>query len=208
MSTSSSYPVSYETDFAAHRSRLTTFFRGLLAWPASIVAGFFGIGLMFTWFFAAVALLFTGRYPAGLYAFNAKMVRFNARITAYMYLLTDKYPPLDLDEHPEYPVRVAVGPAKERYSRVKVLFRGIIGFPVAVMFYIYMIGLYFVALGTWFRVMFSGRQSAASHATMTRWLRYMARANAYFMYITEEWPPSAGADDSPAPVAVDAAASA
>src|SRR4051794_41334890 len=106
----SSYLVGYEADYAPERSRLTTFFRYLLAIPVEIVAYIYFIGVLFSWIVTWFAVLFTGRYPEGLYRFNSNVVRFTARLQAYLMLLTDTYPPFDLNDHEEYPVRVPVGP--------------------------------------------------------------------------------------------------
>jgi hypothetical protein len=70
-----------------------------LAIPHYIVLFFLGIAAIFvviiTWF----AILFTGRYPKGLFDFVVGVMRWSLRVMAYAALLTtDEYPPFTLGE--------------------------------------------------------------------------------------------------------------
>jgi len=68
-----------------------------LAIPHYVVLGFLAIGVVFSVVIAWFAILFTGRYPQGLFDFIVGVGRWGLRVNAYMFLLvTDKYPPFSL----------------------------------------------------------------------------------------------------------------
>jgi len=78
------------------RNRLTVFFRLILVIPQAIVIGVLGIAAGICVFIAFFAVLFTGRWPAGLRDFVVKVFRWTIRVQAYYLLLTDVYPPFAL----------------------------------------------------------------------------------------------------------------
>jgi len=68
-----------------------------LAIPHYIVLVFLGIAAVFAVVMAWFAILFTGRYPRGLFHFVEGVMRWGLRVQAYSILLvTDKYPPFRL----------------------------------------------------------------------------------------------------------------
>ena len=70
----------------------------LLAIPHYIVLFFIGIAALVSAVIAWFAILFTGRYPQGLFDFVVGVFRWSLRVTVYAFLLTtDRYPPFSLD---------------------------------------------------------------------------------------------------------------
>ena len=71
----------------------------ILVIPHIIVLIFIFIAVVFCSVFAWFAILFTGRYPKGIFDFVEGFLRWSLRVNAYAYLLTtDEYPPFRLGE--------------------------------------------------------------------------------------------------------------
>ena len=69
-----------------------------LAIPHYFVLVFLGIAAFFAVIFAWFAILFTGKYPQGLFNFVLGVMRWGLRVNAYAFLLiTDQYPPFSLN---------------------------------------------------------------------------------------------------------------
>jgi len=69
----------------------------LLAIPHYIVLFFLAIGAIVAVIIAWFAILFTGRYPRGLFDFVVGVMRWSNRVTGYaLVLVTDQYPPFSL----------------------------------------------------------------------------------------------------------------
>jgi len=68
-----------------------------LAIPHYIVLFFLSIGAFFAVVFAWFAILFTGRYPRGLFDYVEGVLRWHNRVVGYAFaLVTDRYPPFRL----------------------------------------------------------------------------------------------------------------
>jgi Domain of unknown function (DUF4389) len=91
------YPVELNIQFPEKLSRLSTFFRIILAIPQYILLYFLGIAAGIILFLSWWAILFTGRYPKSFYSFMTWYMRWSTRVGVYVYLLTDKYPPFSGD---------------------------------------------------------------------------------------------------------------
>ena len=109
------YPATLDIEYPEQLSRWLVLVKWwLLAIPHYIVIGFFmgggwflsegdgraaaGLGLIgLATVYAGLGLLFTGRYPRGLFDFVMGMNRWVYRVTAYAALMTDRYPPFTFD---------------------------------------------------------------------------------------------------------------
>ncbi|MCP5029614.1 MAG: DUF4389 domain-containing protein [Actinomycetia bacterium] len=87
--------VSFEPTLE-NRNRLTVGLRLIWAIPIMLFMMVVGFVAFFAWFAAFFAVLFTGRWPAGLLDFVVKVNRLSIQVGAYLFLLTDEYPPFEL----------------------------------------------------------------------------------------------------------------
>jgi Domain of unknown function (DUF4389) len=193
------YPVTFEMDYVEKRSRLTTFFRLILAIPHFIVLYLYGLAAAIVVIIAWFALLFTGRYPLGMYDFVAGYLRYATRMYGYIWLATDEYPPFSGDPALPYPVRLNIEAPKAEYSRLKVLFRIILAIPIIIINYAMQIVAEVGAFLAWFAIVALGRQPKGLQDMIGLGLSYHQRSSAYFALLTEDWPPFT--DDSASRIA-------
>jgi hypothetical protein len=85
-------------DVEADLNRWLPLVKWLLAIPHYLVLAVLALGGVVVWVIAWFAILFTGRYPKGLFDFVVGVGRWSLRVYAYAFLLvTDRYPPFALD---------------------------------------------------------------------------------------------------------------
>ncbi|HEY9186777.1 MAG TPA: DUF4389 domain-containing protein [Bacteroidota bacterium] len=93
-----SYPVKFNVEYPEKSSRGILLLRTFFGWlyvgiPHGFMLAIFGIGVFFVMIIAWFAILFTGKFPKGMFDFIIRYLRWQANVNAYMMFLTDKYPP-------------------------------------------------------------------------------------------------------------------
>lgn len=160
----------------AKQRRLTVAFRIILAIPQFIVVYFLLIATYIVTIIGWFGALFMGRLPRWVYEFVSGVVRWSTRVEAYMFLLTDQYPPFSLDDE-DYGVRPFL-PPPGRLNRWAVLFRIILVIPAAAFYQIVSYGLTFPLLFVaWLITLVSGRMPDALYLAYAALLRYATRVS-------------------------------
>ena len=205
--------------------RWTIFLRFLLAVPALIVSGALaglsggnigssrgrksttrgtgGGALLFVcavlgWF----ASLARGRMPKGLRDAGAYAIGYSAQGSAYLLLVTDRYPNADptemlvevTDRPPRHPVRVVGDPYDLRRSRVTVFFRLLLSLPHLVWLVLWSIVALLAAVGQWFVTLFRGTPAPGLHRFLTRYVRYRLHVYAFLLLVGNPFPVFAGVE--------------
>jgi len=184
------HPVGLIVTDDLRRSRLTVFFRLLLVIPHVIWLYLWGIAAGFAVLIAWFAALFTGRVPGGLHDFNAGFLRYSTRVTGYLFLLANPWPPFSSSE--PYPIDVRIDPP-EAQSRLTVLFRLVLAIPALILVYVFRAVNQIIAFLAWFYCLALGNMNEGMRNISAWLLRYEVQTYAYLMLLTGRYPSLAGA---------------
>ena len=193
------YPVSIRGELTEPPSRGWWLLKWLLALPHYIILAFLWIAFVVVCIIAFFAILFTGKYPKGLFKFNAGVLRWTWRVGFYSYsaLATDKYPPFSLDPDDTYPADLSIE-YPEKLSRGLVLVKWWL---LAVPHYIVLAfiqggvgesrgGLTLIlAIFAAIALLFTGKYPEDIFKLVMGMNRWTYRVAAYASLMTDEYPP-------------------
>jgi hypothetical protein len=160
-----------------------------MAIPHWFALFFVWIGALFAYFIAAFAVLFTRRYPPGLFNFVAGTLRWGVRVSGYIFLLTEQYPAFSLEDDPNYPIRVRFQYPESGIARWRFFFQGYMALPHLFVLWFLAIGAYVVYFIAWFAILFTGRYPAGMFNFVVGFIRWQTRVQGFELLMTEQYPP-------------------
>lgn len=192
--------LQFDVAYPARLRRWLIFFRGLFIIPHSIVLYFMTLALSVVTFAAWWAILFTGRYPEGMWSFSMSVMRWGARVQIYIMNLRDEYPPMG---DAPYPMTFALS-RPERQSRWLLFARPFMLIPHYVCLIFVAIAASVVAAVAALAVLIFGRMPRGMFTFITGSLRWIYRVYLYQLMLTDAYPPftldnGTPAVDAPAP---------
>jgi Domain of unknown function (DUF4389) len=182
------YPVRLDVDYPPRLSRLLIWVKWLLAVPHYIALWALGIAASVVLFISWFAVLFTGRYPRGMFDFLVGYERWRQRVAAYLLLQVDEYPPFSMEDDRSYPVRFEAS-YPERIARWRPLVHWLLVIPYLIVAAVIGLAAYLGVIIAWFAILFTGRYPQAIFDLVTIALRWSARATMYWYFMVEPYPP-------------------
>lgn len=179
------HPVRLELADDGRRSRLTVFFRLLLAFPHFVWVTLWSVAAFFAGVVNWFAALIRGRSAQPLHRFLGAFVRYSAHLDAYIFLVANPFP--GFTGAPGYPVDVTIPPV-EPQSRTITFFRLFLAIPAFILMFALNVVLFVVALLGWFYALVKGRMPTGLRNLGAVSIRYLSQTNAYAFVLTERYP--------------------
>ena len=191
-----SYPVSIKGELTEPPGRGWWLLKWLLALPHFILLAFLWIAFVVVSIIAFFSILFTAKYPRGLFDFNVGVMRWSWRVGFYSYsaLGTDKYPPFSLRAG-DYPADLEVA-YPENLSRGLVLVKWwLLALPQYIVVGIFQGGgrsgglVFVLAIFAAVAVLFTRKYPKDIFNFVVGMNRWSIRVGAYAALMTDQYPP-------------------
>jgi Domain of unknown function (DUF4389) len=182
-------PLRLEVDDDLRRSRLTVFFRLLLALPHLVWLEVWGILALLAVIANWLATLLMGRPPASLHRFLSAYLRYQTHVYAYLHLLANPFPGFT-GKVGSYPVQLLVDEPRVQ-NRWTVVFRIPLAIPALFLAGAYGgVALTAAVLG-WFASLVTGAMPRGLRNGGALAVRYMMQTAGYLFVLTADYPYSA-----------------
>ena len=189
------YPVHLRGELTIPPSRWVWIFKGLLIIPHIFVLIFLSIASFVLTVIAFFAILFTGKYPKGMFDFNVGVFRWGWRVSFYSFsaLGTDKYPAFSLEKDPSYPADLEVE-YPEKLKNGMVLVKWLLAIPHLIIIGIFQGGrgwglTLVLTIVNAVILLFTGKMNDDIFKLIMGLNRWTYRVYAYVFLMRDEYPP-------------------
>ncbi len=188
------YAARLDIDYPDKLDRLTTLFRLIWIIPVVVILCLLtatgsgeSVGGLF--FMATMLMIvFRQRYPRWWFDFSRQLVRFEARVLAYLVLLTDRFPST-VDEQSVH-LEIDYPDAERDLNRWLPLVKWLLAIPHYIVLAVLAVIAIFVVVIAWFAILFTGRYPQALFDYVVGVGRWGLRVQAYaFLLVTDQYPP-------------------
>jgi hypothetical protein len=180
-------PIRYDVESQEAHSRLLIFVKWLLAIPHLLIL----YVLLALWYVVTIiaffTILFTQKYPQGLFNFAVGVMRWQANVNAYLWLLRDEYPPFSWEEG-QYPVTLQID-YPETLNRWAPLYKWLLVIPNIIVLAVVGLVAYVLIIVGWFAILFTGKLPRGIVDFVVGTMRWSTRATAYLYLMRDEYPP-------------------
>ena|SRR5918996_5499394 len=201
------YAARLDIEYPDRLDRLTTFFRLIWAVPILVIVGLLtatgnetvitetgeqvrttGGGIVGgLWAATVLMLLFRLRYPRWWFDFARELTRFEARIGAYLALLTDRYPST-VDEQAVH-LEIDYPDVDRDLNRWLPLVKWLLAIPHYIVLVVLVLAAIVAIVIAWFAILFTGRYPRALFDFVVGVGRWNLRVEAYaFLLVTDRYP--------------------
>ena len=177
--------LQFGVEYPQQSSRLLIFVRWLLVIPHVLLLYLVGMLTGVIGFVAWFAILFTGRYPRGMWDFVVMAQVWSTNVASYILMLRDEYPPFG---EGTYPVQFdLVYPAQ--LSRGLIFVKWLLIIPHLIVLWFLGIAGFFAYILAWFAILVTGRYPRGLFRFMEGLLRWSLRVGIYSNLLTDHYPP-------------------
>jgi hypothetical protein len=180
------HPIRLIVNDDLERTRLTVFFRLILAIPLFLWFTLWAVIATLAWIVNWFATLFAGRSPEGLHGFLATFLRFTTHVRAYVLLIADPYPGFTGREG-SYPIDLEIAPSEDQ-NRLTVFFRLILAIPALIVSNILTYLSEVLAIFSWFIALVMGRVPEGLRNFAALALRFETQTYGYLLLVTGKYP--------------------